>query len=79
VEDFASKDYDRQNIPNDITADIDFDNLEKAISDIKLRVSFEEDMNFEQDNDFKEMGDLPGYQIDVDVNDANNGAKNICN
>lgn len=79
VEDFASKDYDRQNIPNDITADIDFNNPEKAISDIKLRVSFEQDMNFEQDNDFKEMGDLPGYQIDVDVNDANNGAKNICN
>lgn len=76
VDDFASSNYNKESVADDVTIDIDLDNLDRAISDPKVRVSFEKgDVIFR--DDFKEMGVLPGEeQITVNPNDARNGQIN---
>ncbi|KAI9549800.1 hypothetical protein GHT06_001786 [Daphnia sinensis] len=76
MDDFASSNYNKESVADDVTIDIDLDNLDRAISDPKVRVSFEKgDVIFR--DDFKEMGVLPGEeQITVNPNDARNGQIN---
>ena len=76
VDDFASSNYNKENAADDVTIDIDLNNLDRAISDPKVRVSFEkEDVIFR--DSFREMGVLPGEeQTVVNPNEARNGQIN---
>lgn len=79
IENFAKKEYDRSNLTTDVTIDINLNNIEEAISDPKLRVSFEKgDVVFK--DDFKEMGELPtDNQIEVDPKEERQGKINTDN
>lgn len=79
IENFAKKEYDRSNLTTEVTIDINLNNIEGAISDPKLRVSFEKgDVVFK--DDFKEMGELPtDNQTEVDPKEERQGKINTDN